>query len=56
MIADARQAAVARHAPKADHIATLQKFVYRLPAIEDEADRKRLETVIGVYQRLYANG
>jgi hypothetical protein len=56
MIADARQAAVARQAPKVDHIATLQKFVYRLPAVENEPDRKRLESVIQTYTTLYAHG
>ncbi len=54
MIADALQAI--RRPPKVDHIATLQKFVYRLPAIESEPARARLESVIQTYQRLYVHG
>lgn len=54
MIAEALQAI--RQAPKVDHIATLQKFVYRLPAIENEAARTRLESVIQTYERLYVHG
>ncbi len=54
MIAEALQAI--RQPAKADHIATLRKVVYRLPTIEDEADRQRIEMIIGIYQRLYAHG
>lgn len=39
-----------------DHIATLQKFVYRLTADLDDVTRKRLESVIQTYKRLYTHG
>lgn len=35
------------------HIDVLQKFIYRLSADLPEDTRKRLESVIATYQRLY---
>lgn len=54
MIRHARRLPIRSYAPHVDHIATLQKFIYRLSGDMDEATRKRLEIVIRVYQRLYA--
>lgn len=42
--------------PKIDHLAVLQKFVYRLSSDLDPETRKRLESVIQTYQRLYVKG
>jgi len=35
------------------HLAVLQKFIYRLSADLDTATRKRLESCIATYTRLY---
>ncbi len=35
------------------HLAVLQKFIYRLSSDLDAETRKRLESCIATYQRLY---
>ncbi len=42
--------------PRIDHLATLQKFIYKLSSDLTPETRKRLETVIATYQRLYVHG
>lgn len=39
-----------------DHLAVLQKFIYRLETHMSIEDRARLEGVIATYQRLYVPG
>lgn len=41
--------------PKVDHLATLQKFIYRLEADLSAETRARLNPVIATYTRLYAH-
>lgn len=38
------------------HLDVLQKFIYRLTADLPDDTRKRLESVIATYQRLYVQG
>lgn len=41
--------------PKIDHLAVLQKFIYRLSADLPTETRERLEKIITIYQRLYVH-
>jgi hypothetical protein len=38
------------------HLDVLQKFIYRLGGDLEDDTRKRLESVIATYQRLYIRG